>query len=84
MLNVISSLLIINSFTPGNMVFAITFLFFTLLFQSITMLFIIYIIKNNISKKIKITLYIFLIFDIFIFLSLLYMAYIGITALKYY
>lgn len=66
------------------MVFAITFLFFTLLFQSITMLFIIYIIKNNISKKIKITLYIFLIFDIFIFLSLLYMAYIGITALKYY
>jgi hypothetical protein len=67
------------------MVFAITFLFFlTLLFQSITMLFIIYIIKNNIYKKIKITLYIFLIFDIFIFLSLLYMAYIGITALKYY
>jgi hypothetical protein len=66
------------------MVFAITFFFFTLLFQSITMLFIIYIIKNNIYKKIKITLYIFLIFDIFIFLSLLYMAYIGITALKYY
>jgi hypothetical protein len=66
------------------MVFAITFLFFTLLFQSITMLFIIYIIKNNNIKKIKITLYIFLIFDIFIFLSLLYMAYIGITALKYY
>jgi hypothetical protein len=66
------------------MVFAITFLFFTLLFQSITMLFIIYIIKNNIYKKIKITLYIFLIFDNLSFLSLLYMAYIGITALKYY
>jgi hypothetical protein len=67
------------------MVFAITFLFFTLLFQSITMLFIIYIIKNNIYKKIKNNIiYIFLIFDIFIFLSLLYMAYIGITALKYY
>ncbi|PGP15587.1 hypothetical protein CN994_25230 [Bacillus anthracis] len=85
MLNVISSLLIMNTgFTPGNMVFAITFLFFTMLFQSTTMLFIIYMIKNEISKKIKIILYVFLTLDILIFLSLLYMAYIATTALKYY
>ncbi|PGU48411.1 hypothetical protein COD91_01665 [Bacillus cereus] len=73
-----------TSFTPGNMVFAITFLFFTMLFQSTTMLFIIYMIKNDTSKKIKIILYVFLTLDIFIFLSLLYMAYIATTALKYY
>ncbi len=72
-------------FIPGNMVFAITFLIFTMLFQSTTMLFIIYMIKNEISKKIKIILYVFFIFlDILIFLSLLYMAYIVTTALKYY
>ncbi|WP_257150683.1 hypothetical protein [Bacillus wiedmannii] len=81
----ISSLLIMNTgFTPGNMLFAITFLFFTMLFQSTTMLFIIYMIKNEISKKIKIILYVFLTLDILIFLSLLYMAYIATTALKYY
>ncbi|KAA0827847.1 hypothetical protein DN403_11300 [Bacillus sp. AY2-1] len=73
-----------TAFTPGNMVFAITFLFFTMLFQSTTMLFIIYMIKNEISKKIKIILYVFLTLDILIFLSLLYMAYIATTALKYY
>ncbi|PEM98248.1 hypothetical protein COM03_20995 [Bacillus wiedmannii] len=73
-----------TGFTPGNMVFAITFLFFTMLFQSTTMLFIIYMIKNDTSKKIRIILYIFLTLDIFIFLSLLYMAYIVTTALKYY
>lgn len=84
-LNIISSLLIMNTgFTPGNMVFAITFLIFTMLFQSTTMLFIIYMIKNDTSKKIRIILYIFLTLDIFIFLSLLYMAYIVTTALKYY
>ncbi|PFZ03182.1 hypothetical protein COL75_13395 [Bacillus wiedmannii] len=71
-------------FVPGNIVFAITFLFFTMLFQSTTMLFIIYMIKNEISKKIKIILYVFLTLDILIFLSLLYMAYIATTALKYY
>ncbi|QHH87461.1 hypothetical protein FPL01_00150 (plasmid) [Bacillus pacificus] len=71
-------------FIPGNMVFAITFLIFTMLFQSTTMLFIIYMIKNEISKKIKIILYVFLTLDILIFLSLLYMAYIVTTALKYY
>ncbi|TXR59006.1 hypothetical protein DM800_29030 [Bacillus sp. AY18-3] len=73
-----------TGFTPGNMVFAITFLFFTMLFQTTTMLFIIYMIKNDTSKKIRIILYIFLTLDIFIFLSLLYMAYIVTTALKYY
>ncbi|PGC12751.1 hypothetical protein COM08_27900 [Bacillus wiedmannii] len=73
-----------TGFTPGNMLFAITFLFFTMLFQSTTMLFIIYMIKNEISKKIKIILYVFLTLDILIFLSLLYMAYIATTALKYY
>ncbi len=84
-LNIISSLLIMNTpFIPGNMVFAITFLIFTMLFQSTTMLFIIYMIKNEISKKIKIILYVFLTLDILIFLSLLYMAYIVTTALKYY
>ncbi|PEB47790.1 hypothetical protein CON34_19800 [Bacillus thuringiensis] len=71
-------------FIPGNIVFAITFLIFTMLFQSTTMLFIIYMIKNDTSKKIRIILYIFLTLDIFIFLSLLYMAYIVTTALKYY
>lgn len=55
-----------------------------MLFQSTTMLFIIYMIKNDTSKKIRIILYIFLTLDIFIFLSLLYMAYIVTTALKYY
>ncbi|KAA6448180.1 hypothetical protein F8166_09745 [Bacillus cereus] len=85
MLNIISSLLIMNTpFVPGNIVFAITFLFFTMLFQSTTMLFIIYMIKNEISKKIKIILYVFLTLDILIFLSLLYMAYIVTTSLKYY
>lgn len=84
-LNIISSLLIMNTpFIPGNMVFAITFLFFTMLFQSTTMLFIVYMIKNDTSKKIKIILYVFLTLDIFIFLSLLYMAYIVTTSLKYY
>lgn len=84
-LNIISSLLIMNTpFIPGNIVFAITFLIFTMLFQSTTMLFIIYMIKNDTSKKIRIILYIFLTLDIFIFLSLLYMAYIVTTALKYY
>lgn len=81
-LNIISSLLIMNTpFVPGNMVFAITFLFFTMLFQSATMLFIIYMIKNDTSKKIKIILYVFLTLDVFIFLLLLYIATI---TLKYY
>lgn len=71
-------------FIPGNMVFAITFLFFTMLFQSITMLFIIYMIKNDMSKKIKIILYVFLTLDILIFLFLINMTYIAATALKYY
>ncbi|OTY31095.1 hypothetical protein BK732_00050 [Bacillus thuringiensis serovar navarrensis] len=73
-----------TGFTPANMVFAITFLFFTMLFQSTTMLFIIYIIKNEISKKMKIILYIFLTLDILIFLFLINMTYIVATALKYY
>ncbi|PEM41869.1 hypothetical protein CN636_22180 [Bacillus toyonensis] len=73
-----------TAFTPGNMVFAITFLFFTMLFQSTTMLFIIYIIKNEISKKIKIILYVFLTLDILIFLFLINMTYIVATSLKYY
>lgn len=73
-----------TSFTPGNMVFAITFLFFTMLFQSTTMLFIIYMIKNEISKKIKIILYVFLTQDILIFLFLINMTYIVATSLKYY
>ncbi|KAB2399169.1 hypothetical protein F8171_03770 [Bacillus cereus] len=80
MLNIISTLLIANTgFAPNVIVFSISFLFFTILFQSITILFIIYIIKNDTSKKIKIILYVFLTLDIFIFLSLLYMAYIVIT-----
>lgn len=84
-LNIISSLLIMTTdFTPNSIVFSITFLFFTMLFQSTTMLFIIYMIKNDTSKKIKIILYVFLTLDIFIFLSLLYMAYIVTAALKYY
>ncbi|PEB55261.1 hypothetical protein CON65_18655 [Bacillus pseudomycoides] len=68
-----------TAFTPGNMVFAITFLFFTMLFQSTTMLFIIYMIRNDTSKKIKMVLYTFLTLDIFIFLSLLYIAYIVVS-----
>ncbi|MBG0964195.1 hypothetical protein F3I01_13580 [Bacillus sp. SRB1LM] len=80
MLNIISTLLIANTgFTPNVIVFSISFLFFTILFQSITILFIIYMIKNDASKKIKIILYVFLTLNIFIFLSLLYMAYIIIT-----
>lgn len=71
-------------FIPGNIVFAITFLFFTMLFQSTTMLFIIYMIKNEISKKIKIILYVFLTLDILIFLFLINMTYIVTTSLKYY
>ncbi|PHB26656.1 hypothetical protein COE80_14055 [Bacillus pseudomycoides] len=80
MLNIISTLLIGNTgFAPNVIVFSISFLFFTILFQSITILFIIYMIKNDESKKIKIILYVFLTLDIFIFLSLLYIAYIVIT-----
>ena len=72
-------------FIPGNMVFAITFLFFTMLFQTTTMLFIIYMIKNEISKKMKIILYVFFTLDILIFLFLINMTYIvATTALKYY
>ncbi len=71
-------------FVPENIVFAITFLFFTMLFQSTTILFIIYIIKNEISKKIKIILYVFLTLDILIFLFLINMTYIVATSLKYY
>lgn len=79
-LNIISTLLIANTgFAPNVIVFSISFLFFTILFQSITILFIIYMIKNDASKKIKIILYVFLTLDIFIFLSLLYIAYIVIT-----
>ncbi|PFZ91254.1 hypothetical protein COL78_26350 [Bacillus wiedmannii] len=73
-----------TAFTPGNMVFAITFLFFTMLFQTTTMLFIIYMIKNEISKKTKVILYVFLTLDIFIFLFLINMTYIVVTSLKYY
>ncbi|AJH16784.1 hypothetical protein [Bacillus mycoides] len=73
-----------NTATPGNMVFAITFLFFTMLFQSTTMLFIIYMIKNDTSKKMKIILYVFLTLDILIFLFLINMTYIVATALKHY
>ncbi|PEK10002.1 hypothetical protein CN681_12490 [Bacillus toyonensis] len=80
MLNIISTLLIAKTgFAPNVIVFSISFLFFTILFQSITILFIIYMIKNDTSKKIKIISYVFLTLDIFIFLSLLYMAYIVIT-----
>ncbi|WP_254660518.1 hypothetical protein [Bacillus wiedmannii] len=73
-----------TGFTPENMVFAITFLFFTMLFQSTTILFIIYMIKNERSKKIKIILYVFLTLDILIFLFLINMTYIVATSLKYY
>jgi len=79
-LNIISLLLIKNTgFTPDNIVFSTTFLFFSILFQSSTILFIIYMIKNDTSKKIKIILYIFLTLDISISLLLLYMTYIVIT-----
>ncbi|PFW97701.1 hypothetical protein COL32_30530 [Bacillus pseudomycoides] len=79
-LNIISLLLIKNTgFTPDNIVFSTTFLFFSILFQSSTILFIIYMIRNDTSKKIKIILYIFLTLDIFISLLLLYMTYIVIT-----
>lgn len=79
-LNIISSLLITNTgFAPNIIVFSTTFLFFTILFQSTTILFIIYMIRIDTSKKIKIVLYIFLTLDIFIFLLLLYMAYMVIT-----
>lgn len=75
-LNIISFLFItITGFTPSMIVFSTTFLFFTMLFQSTTMLFIIYMIRNTISKKIKIVLYTFLTLDICIFLLLLYIAY---------
>lgn len=73
-----------TGFIPGNMVFSITFLFFTMLFQSTTMLFIIYMIKNDTSKKMKIILYVFLTLDILIFLFLINMTYIVATSLKYY
>ncbi|OTY20623.1 hypothetical protein BK735_06940 [Bacillus mycoides] len=79
-LNIISTLLIVNTgFAPNVIVFSTSFLFFSILFQSTTILFIIYMIKNDASKKIKMTLYVFLTLDIFIFLSLLYIAYIVIT-----
>ncbi|PEC60622.1 hypothetical protein CN575_29720 [Bacillus wiedmannii] len=73
-----------TGFIPGNMVFSLTFLFFTMLFQSTTMLFIIYMIKNDTSKKMKIILYVFLTLDILIFLFLINMTYIVATSLKYY
>ncbi|PFF31915.1 hypothetical protein CN327_18205 [Bacillus cereus] len=79
-LNIISTLLIANTgFAPNVIVFSTSFLFFSILFQSITILFIIYMIKKDASKKIKIILYVFLTLDIFIFLFLLYIAYIVIT-----
>lgn len=79
-LNIISTLLIANTgFAPNVIVFSTSFLFFSILFQSTTILFIIYMIKNDPSKKIKVILYVFLTLDIFIFLSLLYIAYILIT-----
>ncbi|PWE70095.1 hypothetical protein B1R38_27875 [Bacillus cereus] len=57
-------------------------LFITL--RCTTMLFIIYMIKNERSKKIKIILYVFLTLDILIFLFLINMTYIVTTSLKYY
>ncbi|QWG92802.1 hypothetical protein EXW40_27245 (plasmid) [Bacillus mycoides] len=76
MLNIISTLLIANTgFTPNVIVFSISFLFFTILFQSITILFIIYMIKKDASKKIKIILYVFITLDIFIFLSFIHSLY---------
>lgn len=79
-LNIISFLLITSiGFTPSMIVFSTTFLFFSMLFQSTTILFIIYMIRNDKSKKIKIMLYIFLTLDILIFLTLLCVAYDVVT-----
>lgn len=80
-LNVISCLLIANTIFIPNIVFSTVFVFFTILFQSTTILFIIYMIRNDKSKKIKVILYIFLTLDIFIFLFLLCMAYTLVTTL---
>lgn len=77
-LNVISCLLIANT-SLTNVVFSTVFVFFAILFQSTTILFIIYMIRNDKSKKIKVILYIFLILDILIFLFLLFMVYILVT-----
>lgn len=79
-LNVISCLLIANTLFLSNVLFSTVFIFFTMLFQSTTILFIIYMIRNDKSKKIKVILYIFLTLDIFIFLSLLFIAYILVTS----
>ncbi|SFD71795.1 hypothetical protein SAMN04488168_1832 [Bacillus sp. 491mf] len=84
-LNVISCLLIENTLFT-NVVFSTVFVFFAILFQSTTILFIIYMIRNDKSKKIKVILYIFLTLDILIFLFLLFTVYILVTfgLLKHY
>jgi len=84
-LNVISCLLIANTLFT-NVVFSTVFVFFAILFQLTTILFIIYIIRNDKSKKIKVILYIFLTLDILIFLFLLFTVYILVTfgLLKHY
>ncbi len=79
-LNVISCLLIANTLFLSNVLFSTIFIFFTILFQSTTILFIIYMIRNDKSKKIKVISYIFLTLDIFIFLSLLFIAYTLVTS----
>lgn len=83
-LNIISCLLIANTLILSDMLFSAIFVFFTILFQSTTILFIVYMIRNDKSKKIKVILYIFLILDILIFLSLLYITYILVTSIKYH
>lgn len=83
-LNVISCLLIANTVFLSQILFSTIFVLFTILFQSTTILFIIYMIRNDKSKKIKVILYIFLILDIFIFLSLLFIAYTLVTLIKYH
>lgn len=83
-LNIISCLLIANTLILSDMLFSVIFVFFTILFQSTTILFIVYMIRNDKSKKIKVILYIFLILDILIFLSLLYITYILVTSIKYH
>ncbi|PEA54666.1 hypothetical protein CON64_11810 [Bacillus pseudomycoides] len=83
-LNIISCSLIANTLFLSQMLFSTIFVLFTILFQSTTILFIIYMIRNDKSKKIKVILYIFLILDIFIFLSLLFIAYTLVTLIKYH
>lgn len=85
-LNIISCLLIANTLATSNILFSAIFVCFAILFQSTTILFIIYMIRNDRAKKVKVKviLYIFLILDIFIFLFLLFIAYTLVTLIKYH